>query len=504
MIELRGISKAFSGVPVLQEVGFSVPPGRTLGLVGGNGAGKSTLMNIVGGNLRPDAGEMRLEGRPFAPGDARDAQRRGVAFVHQELNLFSNLSVAENLFLGRLPRRRGLPLIDGRALRERSAVWLDAVGLRVPPETPVERLAAGEAQLVEIARALSLEARLLILDEPTTSLSARETRTLFTLLGRLRERGVCVIYISHVLEDVLRLCDEVVVLRDGVVQGHGSREQFDAVRLISLMAGRSLGQRFPERACAPSPEVLLEAQGVSQPGVVRDVSLQLHRGEVLGIAGLMGAGRTELARILFGLDPCARGRVLLRGTRVDGRSVPAHIERGMAFVSERRRDEGLFLEAAIADNIALVSLRRYAAGPLRLLDLRALGSAVQGIREAVRLTPSADLRQPVNTLSGGNQQKVVLARWLLARPDVLILDEPTRGIDVSARFEVYEIVQRLAAAGAGILLISSESEELLGLCDRILVMSRGELRDELRRTEFDRERILRAALPDSAAGSGAQ
>jgi ribose transport system ATP-binding protein len=501
MIELRGISKAFAGAPVLSGVSLNVASGRTLGLVGGNGAGKSTLMNVVGGNVRPDAGEMRLAGEPYAPRDAREAGRRGVAFVHQELNLFPNLTIAENLFLGRLPRRRGLPLVDRRSLRERSAGWLQAVGLDLLPDTPVERLSAGEAQLVEIARALSLDARLVILDEPTTSLSARETRVLFDLLQRLRGRGVSLVYISHVLDDVLRLCDDVVVLRDGVVQAAGPRGEFDAARLVSLMAGRSLGQRFPPPRSSPRPEVLLEVAGLSQPGVVRDVSLSLHAGEVLGIAGLMGSGRTELARILFGLDRAQAGSVRLRGVELRGRSTRARIERGLAFVTESRREEGLFLEASIADNVALVSLARH-AGALGLLDGGGLREAVRAIREAVRLTPGARDAQPVATLSGGNQQKVVLARWLLARPEVLILDEPTRGVDVAARYDVYELVRELAARGAGVLLISSENDELVGLCDRILVMCRGELREELQREAFDEERILRAAVPDSAAAGG--
>ena len=502
MIELRGISKAFAGAPVLSGVSLHVAAGRTLGLVGGNGAGKSTLMNVVGGNVRPDAGEMRLAGEPYAPRDAREAGRRGVAFVHQELNLFPNLSIAENLFLGRLPRRRGLPFVDRRALRQSSAVWLQAVGLALPPDTPVERLSAGEAQLVEIARALSLDARLVILDEPTTSLSARETRVLFDLLRRLRARGVSLVYISHVLDDVLRLCDDVVVLRDGVVQAAGPRGEFDAARLVSLMAGRSLAQRFPPQRSSPRPEALLEVAGLSQPGVVRDVSLTLHAGEVLGIAGLMGSGRTELARILFGLDRAQAGSVRLRGVELRGRSARARIARGLAFVSESRREEGLFPEASIADNVALVGLARHSTGPFGLLDSAGLREAVGAIRAAVRLAPGARDEQPVATLSGGNQQKVVLARWLLARPEVLILDEPTRGVDVAARYDVYELVRELAARGAGVLLISSENDELIGLCDRILVMCRGELRAELPREAFDEERILRAAVPDSAAAGG--
>jgi ribose transport system ATP-binding protein len=326
---------------------------------------------------------------------------------------------------------------------------------------------------------------------------------LFDLLARLPERGVSLVYISHVLEDVLQLSEDVAVLRDGAVQASGPRAEFDEPRLVTLMAGRSLGQRFPPAGAAPRPDVVLEARGLGQPGVIADVNLRLHAGEVLGIAGLMGAGRTELLRILFGLEPCKRGEVLLRGRPVNARSPRARIARGMAFVTENRRAEGLFPQASISDNVALLALARHARGPLRLLDPAGLGRAVAAIREAVRLTPQARGDQAVGTLSGGNQQKAVLARWLLSQPVVLLLDEPTRGIDVAARYDLYELVRSLAKGGTGVLLVSSETEELLGLCDRVLVMCRGELRDELSRHEFDRERILRAAVPDSRTGGDA-
>ena len=488
------VGKSFTGVRVLKNVSFALPVGRTLGLVGENGAGKSTLMNILGGNHQPDAGWMQLEGQPYAPRNPADATRHGVAFIHQELNLFPNLSIAENIFLTDFPRAVGLPWIQRRTLHAKTAELLAQVGLNLPPETLLERLSAGERQLVEIAKALSVDARLVIFDEPTTSLSMRETESLFSLMHRLRERGLSMIYISHILGDVLRLCDDLVVLRDGEVVGSGPVSEFTADRMISLMVGRSLAQLYPTRRGQATAQPVLEVKSLNQPHVVHDISLTLHRGEVLGISGLMGAGRSELARILFGLDPHVSGEIRLGGTRLDRTPPIDRIQRGLAFLTEDRRSEGLCLEASIADNIALVSLRQHARTPLRFLDVSRWREGIRTMREAVRLTAKAGNAQPVNTLSGGNQQKVVLAKWLLAKPNVLILDEPTRGIDVRAKFEVYQLIHDLADHGVGVFVISSEIEELTGICDRILVMNRGEITGEFRREEFDRETILAAAL----------
>ncbi len=523
------VEKSFFGVKVLRGVSCDVAAARIVGLVGENGAGKSTLMNLLGGNLQPDAGELRVGGKIYNPSDPNDARAAGIAFVHQELNLFPNLSIAENLFLADFPRkgvgskspsrdrspdlplptaaRFTLPWIDRRLLHSRAEAIVHQIGLNHAPETPVERLPAGERQLVEIAKALAAEARTIILDEPTTSLSARECDRLFELMDQLRRRGLTLIYISHALGDVLRLCDDLVVLRDGEVVGGGAARDFSSDRLVSMMVGRPLSQLYPQRQpmsrTPPSPDSgakarppALEVMSVSQPGLVREISFTLALGEVLGIAGLMGAGRSELARILFGLEPHASGSIRLEGRLLRG-GPRRRIRRGLAFLTEDRRREGLCLEASIADNLALVTLAQHARTPARWLDFAGLGNAVARMRGAVRLSATAHVAQPARTLSGGNQQKVVLGKWLLAEPRVLILDEPTRGIDVGAKFELYQLVLQLADRGAGVLLISSEIEELMGLCDRILVMRQGAMSAEFPRTAFDRERILAAALPAS-------
>lgn len=494
-LEITNIQKAFDNVAVLKGVSFHVAKGQTLALLGENGAGKSTLMNIVGGNLKADAGTMHIDGHPYSPRHPTEATRAGIAFIHQELNLFTNLSIAENLFLENLPRRAPLPFIDRKQLKSQARELLDQVGLTMSPDTLVERLSAGERQLVEIARALSIQPRLIIFDEPTTSLSDRETRQLFHLIRKLQGDEVAIIYISHILEHVFELCSHMVVLRDGNVVEDCPSKGTTTSHLVAAMVGRTLDQLYPQRKGARSDQPLLKVSKVTQPYVAKEISFSLQAGEVLGIAGLMGAGRSELARILFGLDPCAEGEIELANEPLTNRTPQRRIEQGLAFVTEERRKEGLCLNASIADNIAMVSLRSHARTPLRWISKPSWLAAIHQIREAVRLNPSAENEQAVKTLSGGNQQKVVLAKWLLAKPNILILDEPTRGVDVGAKYELYQLILNLADQGSGILLISSEIEELMGLSDRILVMCQGEIRGEFERPEFNRERLLEAALP---------
>ena len=495
LLEFIAVEKSFFGVKVLKGVSFSVPEGGMVGLVGENGAGKSTLMNILGGNLQPSAGSLRFGGESYEPQKPGDAASHGIAFIHQELNLFPNLSIAENIFLTSFPHVGSSPLIDRSEVSRRAADLLRDVGLELSPERLVETLSTGQRQLVEIAKALSIETRLIIFDEPTTSLSERETLQLFALIARLRLRGLAMIYISHTLADVFRLCDDLVVLRDGEVVGCGPVESFTSGSLVALMVGRTMSQLFPDRhSTTIAREAILEVRELCRSGVKTQVSFTLHRGEVLGISGLMGAGRSELARVLFGLDPLESGTILLDGQVIHSLSPREQMARGVAFLTENRRSEGLCLDASVADNLTLATLAGHARNLLRLLSTESLKAAVREIRQAVGLDSKTADGQRVRSLSGGNQQKVVLGKWLLLKPRVFILDEPTRGIDVGAKFEIYRLMHELADSGAGVLVISSEMEELMGICDRILVMRSAAIVDELVRADFDRERILRGAL----------
>ncbi len=494
LLRVAGLAKAFAGVPALDSLGFALGRGQLLGIVGENGSGKSTAMNIIAGVLRPDAGEMLVEGRAFSPADRADAERQGVGFIQQELNIFPNLTVAENLLLGRAPRHhRALPIIAAGRRRREARHWLGLVGLDADPDLPASRLGPGQRQLLEIARALSSRARILIFDEPTTSLTAREAGHLFALIGRLRAEGCAILFISHALDDVLGLADRVLVLRDGAVTLDAPRAGLTPAALVAAMTGGTVGARAkrPPRPDRGAP--LLEVEGLGEPGLIEDISLAVRPGEILGIAGLMGAGRTELARILFGLDRHRHGSVRLDGARLRSGDLIARLAVGIAFLSEDRRGEGLMLEASVADNVVLAAARRF-AGATGLLDRTAMAQAVAGVAERLSLKSGPTAATPIAALSGGNQQKALLGRWLLCTPRLLILDEPTRGVDVGARQDIYREIDALAAGGAGILLISSEIEELTGLADRILVMHRGRIAAEFARARFDRGAILRAAF----------
>ncbi len=495
ILQFDGVSKSFFGVHALRDVTFGLPAGHLLGLIGENGAGKTTLMNVLGGVLRPDRGAMKLRAVDYAPRNPFEATEAGVAFIHQELNLFTNLSIVDNLFIDRFPRLGKSPFLNKRAARKQARQLLETLSLDLSPETLVERLTPGERQLVEIARALSTGAEIIIFDEPTTSLTASETQRLFDIIRGLRARSKSMIYISHNLGNVLRLADDIVVLRDGQVVDVGPRHDFTIDRMISRMVGRDIRQIFPARESKPADEVILEVQGLSQSGIIKDIDLVLRKAEVLGLFGLMGSGRTELARILFGLEPFERGRIVVGGVPRDRLSAADSIRRRMAFVTENRREEGLLMEATIVDNMGLAALPAFTSARFpRLLRHRRLADAVAGVAETLRIKSGPVDRTLAKNLSGGNQQKVVVGKWLMSQPAVFIMDEPTRGIDVGAKYEVYGIINDLAARGAGILLISSELEELMGMCDRIVVMSKGRIQGRFARAEFDEERILHAAF----------
>ncbi len=494
LLEFRNLSKGFFGVPAVKGVDLALKRGEILCLVGENGAGKSTMMNMLGGVHIPDEGEMRLNGALYAPQKPADATEAGIAFIHQELNLFGNLTIAENVMVDRMPRLGRLPFVDRGKMRSLARDAMRQVGLTLSPDTLVDRLAPGEKQLVEIAKALAMDAQIIILDEPTTSLTNRETELLFALLKRLRQEGKSMIYISHVLADVMDLADEILVLRDGQRVGGGSVDTFDIPSMISTMVGRPLQQLFPERHIERLGEPVLEVAGLSQPGVIKDISFTLRRGEVLGVYGLMGAGRSEMARILFGLDAHGAGQVRIAGVPSSLSDPRESVANGLAFVTEDRRHEGLLMDSSIRDNMALVGLP-HLSGRGGIIRERERSENVSGLAERLQLR-SADptLRQPVRSLSGGNQQKVVIGKWVMERPNVLIMDEPTRGIDVGAKFEVFSIMNQLAEDGAGILYISSELEELIGVADRLLVMHQGMITAEFGKADYNREAILSAAF----------
>lgn len=501
-LQVRELAKSFLGVRVLHEVSFDAHGGRVLGVVGENGSGKSTTMNVLSGIFPRDSGEVILDGKPFTPASRRESDAAGVAFIQQELNVFPNLSIAENIFLARAPRRHAaLPFLARRQMHDRALVLLERVDLDVPPNMLAGSLSAGERQLLEIARGLSFEARVLILDEPTSSLTAVEAERLFGIVRRLRNNGVAILFISHDLDQVLAACDDIVVMRDGRVTLTGAASSLTMHDLVLAMVGRSIESQFPARPIPPaSAPLVLEVTALSEPGMLRNIDLHVAEGEIVGIAGLMGSGRTELARALFGLDPHTEGKVSVAGQCLRAGDVAARLRARVAFLTEDRRQQGLLLEASVGDNMALAALDRFASRPWCVLQRAALDAAIKTVAANLNLKSGDVHTTAVRTLSGGNQQKVVLGRWLLCRPRLFILDEPTRGIDVGAKQDIYRLLTEMAGEGMGILMISSEIEELLGVCDRIVVMRRGELTATFDRALFERAAILRAAFGQGAAG----
>lgn len=495
-LQAHGIGKSFAGVEVLRDVSFEVQGGEVLAVVGENGSGKSTTMNILAGLIAADSGRLYLDGQIYAPSSRHASQSAGIAFVQQELNIFPNLTVAENLLLSRFPRaHERLPLISKKRMHERAAELLHAVNLHVRPSLLASELSAGERQLLEIARGLSADAKVLILDEPTTSLSTPEIERLFDLVEGLRRRAAAIIFVSHSLSDVLRVSDRVLVLRDGQITLRAKRGEVDVNGLIAAMIGRSMQQLFPPRAAKrASGACVLRVENVAEPGVLTDVSFEVARGEIVGIAGLMGAGRSELARILFGLDPYRDGVISANGRRLPPAKVSAALAAGVAFLTEDRRQDGLMLESTVEENLAIAVLPLLATAVLGRLHFRALRARVAAVAERLRIKCKDIERARVATLSGGHQQKVILGRWLLRKPSIFILDEPTRGVDIGAKGEIYQLLVEVADQGMALIVISSDLAELTGLCDRILVLHQGRVQGSFERAQFSHERILRAAF----------
>ena len=488
LLEVSGIGKSFPGVRALHEVSFAVGEGEVVAVLGENGAGKSTLMKILAGVQRPDTGTIRMEGNEIAIRSVEEGLSHGIALIHQELNLATNLSIGANLFLGREPTRFGL--IDENEIASRSRQFLDRVGLELSPSTLVGDLPIGRQQLVEIAKALTTDARILIMDEPTSSLSLQETERLFEVVKDLRSSGVSIIYISHRLSEVIELADLVVVLRDGENAGNLERGGITHDAMVSLMVGRDLSQ-FYAHTHEPPGDVVLSVSGLRTPAHPgHEISFELSAGEIVGLAGLVGAGRTELLTTLFGITPALQGRITVASVEKRITDPRAAIAAGIALVPEDRKQHGLIIDMAVSDNLSLASLGRdQHSGFLNFAAERRISDEM--IRKMRIKTPSP--RQVVRFLSGGNQQKVVLGKWLAMKPSVLLLDEPTRGIDIGAKQEIYALMEELSGEGVAILFASSEMEEVIGMSDRVLVMHEGRLAGELPRAELGEESIMRLA-----------
>ncbi len=496
---IRNVKKVFPGVIALKNVGFDIHKGEVHAVVGENGAGKSTLMNILSGVYPPDGGEVEFEGRPVRFSQPREAQENGIAMIHQELSLSPHMPASENIFIGRMPKNR-FGLIDRKKMNGDCAKYLRNLGVsHINPKTLVKNLSVSEMQLLEIAKAMSLDARMLIMDEPTASLTTGEIEFLLRIVDSLRSKGAAILYISHKLEEIMRIADRITVLRDGEHIATRPKPEMDEQTMINLMVGRDFDQKarrafMTDFAKAP---VMLEVRGLSDmSGRVKDVSFALHRGEVLGLTGLVGAGRTELLQTIFGAQRKKSGEVLVEGREVSIRNTKDAIDLGMALIPEGRKIQGLFLKLDVGDNMIMAHMKRL-RNALGLIDKKAVhGIETEYMAKLAIKTPS--LRQTVNNLSGGNQQKTIVARWLMNSPKILFMDEPTHGIDIGAKAEIYRIIDDLAKAGVSVILLSSELPEVLSLCDRIMVMHHGELRGILRHDEADQVKIMSYTLETSA------
>ncbi|MCP1290654.1 sugar ABC transporter ATP-binding protein [Chromobacterium sp. S0633] len=469
-VSMRGISKAFGPVKVLEAVDFTVTGGEVHALMGENGAGKSTLMKILSGVHQADAGEILLNDRPATIRSTTEAEAHGIAIIHQELNLIPQLSVMENLFLGREREHSRFGVIRRAGMRREARQILQQLGAgQIDPEAEAGKLSIGQQQMVEIAKAMSLNAKVLIMDEPTAALTEREIEALFVFMEQLKRRGVAIVYVSHRMEEIFRVCDKISVLRDGCFVGERQIAATDFDEVVRLMVGREIGDRFPKRASAPGA-VRLEVEGLADDGRIRDIGFEVRAGEVLGVAGLMGAGRSEILNVLFGVRPRRQGRVRLDGAELDIRRPGDAIAAGIAYVTEDRKSQGLVLGMSVRENATLVHLRRHAR--LGVVNRRSENEEARRLIEQLRIR-TRDAELDVKSLSGGNQQKVVFAKWLAEPPRLLLLDEPTRGVDVGGKAEIYHIINQLAAAGAAIVMVSSELPEVMAMSDRILVIHEG-------------------------------
>lgn len=492
-LEMRGVSKAYPGVQALKDVSFAADCGEVVALLGENGAGKSTLMNVLGGIVKRDAGEIWIHGKSVVLRSVADAQKLGIAFIHQELSLFKQLTVQENLFIEHFPRIRGTRLIDRREMRRQTERIFREFEMDIPPGMRVSKLTMGQQQIVEIAAAVLKDAKIIILDEPSTSLTNRERTKLSTIVRKLRGEGKVVIYITHDLENALELCDRAYVLRDGQNAGEGQCSELSKADLIRMMIGTKAGKLFFKTARKiEEKEIVLRMEGISTEDKLRNVDLELRRGEVYGLYGLIGSGRTELIHALYGMDRMVSGRIEILGQEVKRPSPRKLKDLGVGYLTENRRDEGLFLELGINTNITITALDKAKTHFGTLSKKREL-EITQNVIDMLRIATPGPY-QLAGKLSGGNQQKVVIGKWMHLAPKIFILDEPTRGIDVGAKSEIYRLIDDIARKGVSVLLISSEIEEILGICDRVGVMARGSLVANLEGEDINQPEIIRHTM----------
>lgn len=490
LLEMKDIEKSFPGVKALSGAQLNLKKGEILALLGENGAGKSTLMNILGGIYKPDMGTIILDGETVTVPDVVAAQKLGIAFIHQEIALVPFLSVGENIFLGREPTTG--KMVDRKKIHEEAKQWLDMVGLNIDPHTLVCRLSIAKQQMIEIAKACSLNMKILIMDEPTSSLSEKEVENLFEMMRSLSKRGIGIIYISHKLSEIFEISDRVCIMRDGIYVGTVVSKDSSRDEVVNMMVGRELTSYYT-RTYNEVGDVVLKVDGINSGSRLKNCSFESRKGEILGFYGLVGAGRSELLKTVLGLYPKDSGSVKFHGNDITKLSTMQIQERGIVLVPENRKKEGLFLKNTVGFNISISVLKKFFHFPV--VNLKTEEEIIlTGIRDLRVKTPSH--LQAVRNLSGGNQQKVVLAKWIASEPEILILDEPTRGVDVGAKAEIYSIMNDLAAQGKCIIMISSEMPEMVNMCDRMFVMSNGRITAELDRSEFEQSRILHYAVAE--------
>jgi rhamnose transport system ATP-binding protein len=493
VLECRKITKHFPGIKALDEVDFNIRPGEVHALIGENGAGKSTLVKIITGIHQPDSGVILQNGEPVEFRNPIASQLAGIAAIHQEATMFPELSVTENIYMGHHLTRRASRLLDWKGMKLETRSLLEKLDLEINLDTKVKDLSVAQRHMVEIVKALSLDAKIVIMDEPTSALSLREVEDLYKIIRQLKAAGQAIVFISHKFEDIYEIADYFTVLRDGRYVGEGKVAETEVDEIVRMMVGRSLDQMFP-KSKVQRGDTILKIEGLSKTGIFKDISFDLHRGEILGFFGLVGAGRSEVMQAVFGIDTATSGKISVKGTELSITSPPVAMDHGIAYVPEDRQIQGTILDMSIQDNITLPIVDKLASHSF--LNSRKEREVTREFGQRMEIKTSG-WSQAVNSLSGGNQQKVVLAKWLATNPEILIMDEPTKGIDVATKARVHEFISQLAAEGLGIILISSEIPEILGMADRIVVMYEGKITARLDRSEADSETLVKAAMGNS-------